>query len=95
MDRRYSGSTTVDTRNTAKLAQRDGLDDIATYSYATGHGGRSTDADRYAYDTVGVFLDPTIAIPQKAGRSEQLDQVEQSLREFLPIHTRVILIDTL
>ncbi|AQA23937.1 hypothetical protein BTZ20_0514 [Rhodococcus sp. MTM3W5.2] len=49
VDRRYSGSTTVDTRDSAKLALRGHLDDFATYSYATGPNAR------YGYDIVGSF----------------------------------------
>jgi hypothetical protein len=94
VDRRYSGSTTVDTRNAAKLALHGHLDDFATYSYATGRDGRPTDDDRYAYDAVGVFLDPAIDLPRQAGRSARLEQVKQSLRGFVPVQVRVILIDS-
>jgi phage tail-like protein len=88
VDRRYSGSTTVDTRDTTKLALRGHLDDFATYSYATGPNGR------YGYDVVGVFLDTAIDLPHQAARAAHLEQVEQGLRRFLPAHVRVILIDS-
>ncbi|MFI6324352.1 hypothetical protein ACIBG8_42985 [Nonomuraea sp. NPDC050556] len=94
VDRRYSGSTTVDTRNTAKLALRGRLSDFAVYTYSAGRVGLPTDADRYAYDAVGIFLSTAIDLPNQAGRSTQLDQVRQALSAFLPAHVRAILIDS-
>ncbi|MBP2326533.1 phage tail-like protein [Kibdelosporangium banguiense] len=88
VDRRYSGSTTVDTRDTAKTQLRGRLDDFATYSYATGRNSR------YGYDVVGVFLGTAIDLPHQAARGGQLEQVKESLRAVLPAHVRVILINS-
>ncbi|MGH3774144.1 MAG: phage tail protein [Pseudonocardiaceae bacterium] len=74
-DRRYSGSTTLRTTNTAQIARRGDYEDFTTYT---------SDAERYGRDTVGLYLGPDATA---AG----LDRLRQALPEFLPATNRAVL----
>jgi hypothetical protein len=85
VDFRYAGSTTVDTRNTARLALRGSFDDPQTYVYDAGSQGLRTNDDWYARDTVGVFL--------PAGTDEPtISRLNRVLREFMPLTDRAVFI---
>ncbi|WP_030939942.1 phage tail protein [Streptomyces sp. NRRL S-646] len=75
------GTTTVDTRATAKLALQGSADDFQTY----------TPDGRFARNTVGVFLTPGADEPaeQVAEVSERLAEV---LRDVLPLTCRPVII---
>ncbi|MEI9971362.1 MAG: hypothetical protein WDO73_04500 [Ignavibacteriota bacterium] len=62
-DSRYGGTTTIDTRNAAKIALRGKLADFQTYVYDAGSNGVRTNNDRIARDTIGLFLTPDTADP--------------------------------
>lgn len=85
-DARYSGSTTIDTRDSSKFGVSGRFDDILHYLADTGRGND----DWYARDTVGVYLTPdtdddSLIITKR-------DQIEKLLRDFLPIQVRAVVI---
>jgi phage tail-like protein len=85
VDFRYAGSTTLDTRNAGRLAQRGRFDDAQSYVYDAGRAGRRTNDDWYARDTVGVFL--------SAGPDDQeISRLNRVLREFMPLTDRAVFI---
>jgi hypothetical protein len=86
IDARYSGSTTVDTRNPAKISLRKNIKDIQTYTYDT----LKANDNWYARDTVGIYL-----VPDTVDQSllvYRRNQIESVLRSFLPIQVRTVLI---
>jgi hypothetical protein len=85
VDFRYSGSITVDTRHTAKLALRGKFDDFGTYIYDAGRGGLRTNDDWYARDTVGVYI---AADPD----GKEISRLNQVLKEFMPVTDRAVFI---
>jgi hypothetical protein len=90
IDARYAGSTTADTRNVAKLARRGRFEDFQTYTYQYGQKGKRTDQDWYAPDTVGLFVTPDTDDYQLILHNQHL--LKRVLRQFLPIHVRVVII---
>jgi hypothetical protein len=82
VDFRYAGSTTVDTRNAAKIALRDAFEDFQTYTYDT----QKTSNDWYARDTVGAFLTPNTEDDLAIVRRRNI--IAGVLRKFLPIQVR-------
>jgi hypothetical protein len=86
VDARYAGSTTVDTRNAAKLALQKLFDDALRYSYDTRKGPENW----YARDTVGIYYKPDIN--DEALISLKLKYFENALRQVLPMQARVALI---
>jgi hypothetical protein len=89
-DDRYAGTATVDTRWGSKLALRDTPDDFQTYLNDAGAGGVRTDRDRVARDTVGLFLEPGTAEPERVRAA--VGRLGQTLPEFLPVTARAVLI---
>ncbi len=87
VDARYAGSTTFDTRNTAKKELFEKFEDFQTYTYDSGQAGRRTDEDRYARDTIGIFL-----TPGTGDEARQRDIIRKTLPAFLPIQVRAALI---
>ena len=85
VDFRYSGSITVDTRHTVKLALRGTFDDFETYVYDAGRGGLRTNDDWYARDTVGVYI---AADPD----GKEISRLNQVLKEFMPVTDRAVFI---
>ena len=85
-DDRYSGSTTVDTRNGAKIGQRRSLQDIQRYTHET----RKGEEDWYARDTVGIYLAPDVLSQALVVRRR--NQIESTLRSFLPIQVRTVFV---
>ena len=86
IDARYSGSTTVDTRNTRKISLRNNIKDIQRYTYDTVKRN-----DRwYARDTVGIYLVPDTI--DQALVIRRRDQIAGVLRDFLPIQVRTVFI---
>ncbi|MGH4010864.1 MAG: phage tail protein [Pseudonocardiaceae bacterium] len=91
-DRRYSGSTTLRTTNTAQIALRGDYDDFTAYTSDSGAAGGRTDADWYARDTVGLYLEPVTE--DQAATAAGPDRLQQALPEFLPATHRAVLIPT-
>ena len=90
LDLRYSGSSTVDPRNRAKLDLARQFDDFQTYIYDAGQHGRRGAENWYARDTIGIFLTPDTDNPILINRNRNL--IEGALRQFLPIQVRFVLI---
>lgn len=89
VDFRYAGSTTAHTANPEKAGLRGSFDDFGAYTFDTGSGGARGDADRYAHDTVGLFVDP-----QAAGAGEVatgIGRIRQVLPDALPVVRRAVL----
>ena len=86
IDARYSGSTTVDTRNPAKISLRKNIKDIQTYTYDT----LQANDNWYARDTVGIYLVPDTI--DQALVIHRRNQIERVLRSFLPIQVRTVFI---
>jgi phage tail-like protein len=86
VDGRYSGATTLRTTNAVQIAQRGSYDDFTVYTYDAGR----TDADLYARDTVGIFLDASKAADQSAEAGS--DRLRRALPEFLPATARAVLL---
>jgi hypothetical protein len=90
LDARYAGCTTVDARNTGKIALRKQFNDFQTYTYETGRNGQRGEQDWYARDTVGIYLTPTTEDP--AVISENHRRIKDVLKQFLPIQVRAVFI---
>ncbi|MGB8508490.1 MAG: phage tail protein [Pyrinomonadaceae bacterium] len=84
VDNRYSGSTTVDTRNAIKISQRNNFSDVERYTYDTDKGATNW----YARDTIGIFLTPDTV--NQALVIRRRNQIESVLRKFLPIQLRTV-----
>ena len=98
VDGRYTGATTADTRNPARLSLRQNVQDIQHYTYHTPLRNSSLSADElekleetrlYSQDTVVVYLVPDTNDAQLIDRSSKL--FEQALKKFLPIQVRVVI----
>jgi hypothetical protein len=89
-DLRYSGSTTVDTRNRAKQDLWGRFEDFQTYLYDAGQNGQRSAKNLYARDTIGIFLTPNTDNPSLLNRSRNL--IESALRPFIPIQVRIVLL---
>jgi hypothetical protein len=90
VDFRYSGTTTMDTRNSGKIHRRGEFDDFQTYTYDCGKNGKPDNSDWYARDTIGVYLEPD---------TEEVDDIlagisrlRKVLKEFMPITDRPVFI---
>ena len=90
VDLRYSGTTSVDTKNIAKIALRGTYDDFQTYSYDTGVRGKPTPLTWYARNTIGLYLTPDTEDNFLIEQNRTM--VERILREFLPIQIRAVFI---
>ena len=90
IDARYAGSTTVNTRNSAKLALRGTLEDFLAYTFDAGQDGVRTNDDRIAPDTIGLFVTPDTADPDKIKAA--ISRVSRAIDEFMPITSRVVFI---
>ena len=86
-DLRYSGSTTVHTRQFEKAALRGDFDDFQTYTY---DAGKKPDDDWYARDTVGIYLEPDTVDIEKIDLA--VSRVRKVLPDFLPITDRAVFI---
>lgn len=90
-DFRYSGSTTLDRRDTAKFELRGTYDDFQTYTHTTGkNGGKPDDNDWYARDTIGVYISPLKDNQQYLTRSREF--IKGILERFLPIQIRAVFV---
>jgi len=90
VDLRYSGSTTIHVRDTEKIALSGKFEDFKTYTYDTGNDGRRTNKNRYARDTIGLYLTPDTKDPQKI--SSGIKRIENVLDEFMPLTDRAVFI---
>ena len=93
IDTRYSGSTTSDTRNPARLSLRGSFRDIQRYTHDSPRQDPRQEAARlYSRDTVGIYLTPDASDERLVVSSQHL--IANVLRRFLPIQVRaVFLID--
>ena len=98
VDARYSGATTADTRNPARLSLRQNVQDIQHYTYHVPPPAGSLPPDQleleeenrlYSQDTVVVYLVPDTSDTQLINRSAKL--FAQALKKFLPIQVRVVI----
>ena len=85
-DFRYSGSTTVDTRNIPKISLHGKIEDFQAYTYDTGRNNE----DRYARDTIGLYLENDTMDKEKIDMG--IDRIERVLSEFMPITDRAVFI---
>jgi len=90
VDLRYSGTTSVDTKNLAKIAKRGTYDDFQTYSYDTGPQGKADAETWYARDTIGIYLTPDTEDMSRIQQNQTM--IDNILREFLPIQIRAVFI---
>lgn len=94
LDRRPSGSTTVRTTDTARLALRDSVDDLLAYTWDTSTRParivREEVAGPVAADVVALYLDPGDADPDTVDAA--VDRLTAVLPEFLPITIRAALV---
>jgi hypothetical protein len=90
VDMRYAGSTTIDVRNTAKHALRKKFGDFQTYTSDVGKNGVRTNENRYARETVGLYVTPDTTDPAMIQRNQTL--LRNALREFLPASVRTVFV---
>ena len=90
VDMRYAGSTTVDVRNTAKRNLRGQFGDFQTYTSDVGKNGVRTNDNRYARETVGLYVTPDTTDPAVIQRNQTL--LRNALREFLPAPVRTVFV---
>jgi phage tail-like protein len=84
------GSRTVDTSNPDRLAHIGKFEDDLDYTYDTG----TTDADRYAYNVVGIFVRPNAGETVNTVLRKRANLVN-NLSLFLPVNIRgVVIIET-
>ncbi|MCZ6819456.1 MAG: hypothetical protein O7G31_08195 [Calditrichaeota bacterium] len=87
-DFRYAGSTTVDVGNAQKIARRSSFDDFQGYTYDVGVNGKRTNDNRYARDTIGLFLIPDSVSDEAITRKSNI--IASEVRRFLPIQVRAV-----
>jgi phage tail-like protein len=81
------GSRTVNTADAGLLSRIGGPDDDLDYSYDTG----TTDADWYAYNAVGLFIEPPPDEPDSQIAVKR-DRLKRNLPLFLPVNIRGVVI---
>ncbi len=89
-DARYAGSVAVDTRNLAKSSLRGGFEDFGTYTHDLGPDGVRGNDDRYARDTIGVFLTPDTTDDDELDQG--IERLSSVLREFMPVTDRAVFV---
>ncbi|WP_119730197.1 hypothetical protein [Thermomonospora amylolytica] len=89
-DRRYSGSTTVRTGNAAAIALHGDYEDFIAYVRDAGSAAGRTDKNRYARDTIGLYLQPDTADPADIDTGKE--RIRRVLPEFLPATVRAVLL---
>lgn len=89
-DPRYSGTQTLRVTNAVRIAQRGALRDLQTYTYDTGPPEGRTDADWYARDTIGLYVEPDTVDPDALTR--RVDRLRRVLPEFMPVTDRAVVI---
>lgn len=92
IDARYAGSTTVDTRNPAKIGMQGNVQDVTTYTYDNGKRplGLERKEQLYSRDTIGIYLTPDTADEKLIIRKQ--GAIANAVRSFLPIQIRVVFI---
>ena len=90
VDHRYAGSTTIDVRNTAKWALWGKFGDLQTFTSDVGQNGERTNANRYARETVGLYVTPDTTDQAVIQRNQNL--LRNALREFLPAPVRTVFV---
>lgn len=88
LDTRYSGCTTLNTRNRQQIGMLKMFEDFTSYTLDTGPQGKPDDITRYNPNTVGIYL------RAKTGDVAQIETQRQLAREFLqiflPIQVRLV-----
>jgi len=85
-DFRYSGCTTVDTRNSDKITLRQKFGDFQAYTYDV----RKTNDAWYARDTIGLYLENNTMDKEQVEAG--IKRIEKVLSEFMPITDRAVFI---
>lgn len=90
LDTRYSGCTTVNTRNRQQIGVFKMFEDFTNYTFDTGPQGKPDNTTWYSPNTVGIYL------RAKTGDVAQIETKRQLAREFLqvflPIQARLVFI---
>lgn len=89
-DGRYAGSTTVHTRNAAKIALGGAFGDFQTYTYDIGRLGQRSNEDWYSRDTLGLYLTPDTVDADSVAQG--ITRIDRVLDEFMPITDRAVFI---
>lgn len=92
LDERCAGTSTVDTRNKAKLALRGAFEDFLTYTCEAGRDGKRGNDDRIARDTIGIYLTPGTADPAQIRAT--ISRIGDVLTDFMPVAERAVFIIT-
>jgi len=90
LDARYAGTTTFDTRNSAKRALRGQLEDFQTYISDAGRADGRTNDDRIARDTIGLYLETGDADLDEI--KAIISRLNNVLPEFMPVAARAVFI---
>jgi hypothetical protein len=90
VDMRYAGATTVDVRNTAKRALWGKFGDFQTFTSDVGQNEQRTNTNRYARETVGLYVTPDTTDPAVIQRNQNL--LRGALRQFVPAPVRTVFI---
>lgn len=85
-DFRYSGCTTLDTRNINKISLRGKYGDFQTYTYDV----KKENEDWYARDTIGLYLKNDTMDKEKIDAG--VERIKNVLNEFMPITDRAVFI---
>ncbi len=88
LDTRYSGCTTLDTRNRQRIGAIKKFEDFSSYTYDTGHSGQPDISTWYSRNTVGIYLRATSDNPAQIETKRQL--AAEFLQGFLPIQVRLV-----
>jgi hypothetical protein len=90
MDTRYSGCTTLDTRNRQRIGAFKKFEDFTSYTYDTGPSGKPNNSTWYGRNTVGIYLRANLDDPALIETKRQL--AAEFLQGFLPIQVRLVFI---
>jgi len=90
LDQRYAGCTTQHVRNVAKWELTGEFEDFVTYTYDAGTDGVRDDRDRYARDTVGIYLNPDTMDEEII--EKEIERLKPVVKEFMPITDRAVYI---
>lgn len=90
VDRRYTGTISVDLRHLQRIQQHGQESDYQTYTYDTGNNGVRDDRHRIARDTVGVFLQSESYTDEEV--NVEIERLRPVVQEFFPITDRAVFI---
>lgn len=90
VDFRHAGATTVHTRNADQIDLRGAFEDLGSYTYDVGLAGARSDEDRYARDTIGVYVEPDTFDSERVARG--IDRLRAVMPEFMPATDRAVFV---